>query len=104
MLSNPQNGLGFTGLDGHLGTLKTTTPLWKAKKDDVRFSTISGFKGLESKIVIMIDVDRFSDEDARLLNYVAASRACAMLYVLYDCKAEQERQDMIRSGFPQIGT
>lgn len=103
-LANPLNGLGLTGLDKDLGTLKTTGPLWKAKKNDVRFSTISGFKGLESKIVIMIDVDHFSDEDTRLLNYVAASRACAMLYVLYDCNAEQERQNMILFGFTQVGT
>ena len=103
-LANPLNGLGLTGLDKDLGTLKTTGPLWKAKKNDVRFSTISGFKGLESKIVIMIDIDHFSDEETRLLNYVAASRACAMLYVLYDCNAEQERQNMILSGFTQVGT
>lgn len=103
-LANPLNGLGLTGLDKDLGTLKTTGPLWKAKKNDVRFSTISGFKGLEAKIVIMIDVDHFSDEDTRLLNYVAASRACAMLYVLYDSDAEQERQNMILSGFTQGGT
>lgn len=104
MLTNPQNGLGLTGLDKDLGMLKTAGPLWKAKKNDVRFSTISGFKGLESKIVVMIDVDQFADEDTRLLNYVAASRACAMLYVLYDCNAEQERQNMILSGFTQLGT
>ena len=103
-LANPLNGLGLTGLDKDLGTLKTTGPLWKAKKNDVRFSTISGFKGLESKIVIMIDVDHFSNEDTRLLNYVAASRACAMLYVLYDSNAEQERQNMILSGFTKVGT
>lgn len=103
-LSNPLNGLGLTGLDKGLGTLKTMGPIWKARKNDVRFSTISGFKGLESKIVIMIDVDHFSDEDTRLLNYVAASRACAMLYVLYDGNAEQERQNMILSGFIQVGT
>ena len=103
-LSNPQNGLGLTGLDKDLGTIKTTAPLWKAKKNDVRFSTISGFKGLESKIVILIDVDRFSEDDIRLLNYVAASRACAMLYVLYDQNAEQERQQMIVSSYTQIGT
>ena len=91
-------------MEKDLGTLKTDGPLWRAKKNDVRFSTISGFKGLESKIVIIIDVDHFSDEDTRLLNYVAVSRACAMLYVLYDCKAEQERQNMILSGFTQVGT
>lgn len=103
-LDNPRNGLGLTGLDKNLGTLKATGPLWKAKKNDVRFATISGFKGLESKIVVLIDVDHFTDEDTRLLNYVAISRACAMLYVLYDSDAEQERQRMILSGFNIIDT
>ena len=103
-LNNPKNGLGFAGVDNDLGMLKTAGPLWKAKKNEVRFSTISGFKGLEAKVVIMIDVDSFVDEDVRLLNYVAASRACAMLYVLYDCNAERERQNMILSGFSRLGT
>lgn len=91
-------------MDRDLGQLKTSGPLWRAKKNEVRFSTISSYKGLEAKIVILIDVDRFSDEDTRLLNYVAASRACAMLYVIYDQKAEQERQGMMLSGFTQIGS
>lgn len=103
-LTNPQNGLGPAGLDKDLGTLKTSAPLWKAKKNDVRFSTVSGFKGLESKIVILIDVDRFLGDDIRLINYVAASRACAMLYVLYDQAAEAERQQMIMASYTQVGT
>lgn len=103
-LPNPQNGLGATGLDRDLGTIKATGQLWKAKKNEVRFATISAFKGLETKIVIMTDVDRFAGDDMRLLNYVAASRACAMLYVLYDCRAERERQDMILSSYTKVGT
>lgn len=103
-LVNPKNGLGPEGLDRDLGTLKTTGPLWKAKKNDVRFSTIPGFKGLESKIVVLIDIDLFSGEAIRLMNYVAISRASTMLYVLYDSNVERERQDMILSGFAQIGT
>lgn len=103
-LDNPHNGLGRTGLDSDLGIIKTDRQLWRAKKNEVRFSTIAGFKGLESKIVIMIDVDRFSDEEARMLNYVAASRACVKLYVLYDVKAERERQRMILSGFTKLSS
>ncbi len=102
-LTNPKNGLGLTGLDKDLGTLKTTGHLWQARKNDVRFSTISGFKGLEAKIVILIDVDHFSDEDMRLLNYVAVSRACALLYILHDINAEHERQSMILTDYELIG-
>ena len=98
-LENSRNGLRQIELDKVLGTIKTTGQLWKAKKNEIRFSTVSAFKGLETKIVIMIDVDRLMDDDVRLLNYVAVSRACAMLYVLYDQQVEQERQNMILSGF-----
>ena len=97
-ISNPMNGLGLTGLDRDLGKLKIGGQVWRAKKNDVRFSTISAFKGMDSKIVILMDVDRFSDPDSRLLNYVAASRACVKLYVLYASEAEDERQQMIQSG------
>ena len=31
-----------------------------------------------------IDVDGFADQQVRLLNYVAVSRASSLLYVLYD--------------------
>ena len=74
----------------------------EGKKTEVRFSTISAFKGLESKAVILVDVDSFSDETARLLNYVAISRASSLLYILYDAAKEQERQNMLVSGYFKI--
>ncbi len=97
-ITNPANGIGEKGLDADLGILKTGGQVWRAKKNEIRFSTISSYKGLDSKIVILIDVDRFSDTNSRLLNYVAVSRACVKLYVLYDFNEENERQQMIREG------
>lgn len=97
-LSNAKNGLGIDGLDRDLGTLKNEGQPWRAKRNEVRFSTISAFKGLDSKIVILADVDQFADSDSRLINYVAVSRACAKIYILYDVAVEKERQEMIRSG------
>ena len=97
-LSNPKNGLGLNGLDKDLGILKNEGQPWRAKKNEVRFSTISAFKGLDSKIVILVDVDQFTDPDSRLINYVAVSRACAKIYILYDETVENERQEMIRTG------
>lgn len=52
----------------------------------IKFSTIKGFKGLESKVVILCDVDSVDDEKSRRLNYVAISRAKTLLYVLYNYK------------------
>ena len=103
-IDNKFNGLGLDGLDKELGNLKFSGQMWKAKKNEVRFSTIYAFKGLESKIVILIDVDSISDEASRMLNYVAISRACAKLYVLYDCAVENERQSMMVSSFTKLGS
>ncbi len=102
-LNNSQNCLNY-GLAKDNGTLKTTGSLWRAKKNEVRFATISSYKGLEAKIVVLSDVDSFSDNDVRLLNYVAISRASSKVYILYDKKAEAERQNMILSGYRNIQT
>lgn len=100
-INNSQNCLTH-GLSKDNGTLKTSGSLWRASKNDVRFSTISSYKGLEAKVVILSDVDNFSDDETRLLNYVAISRAITKLYILYDLKTESERQQMILNGFKHI--
>lgn len=61
----------------------------------IRFYTIQSFKGLEAKAVIMIDVDSFSDENKRLLNYVGMSRARTYLEFFYDNALYQERQQRL---------
>ena len=45
--------------------------------DGILFTTARKYKGLESDIVIMIDIDRgmFSDDKAKCVFYVASSRA-----------------------------
>lgn len=52
------------------------------KEDCIKFSTIHSFKGLESKIIILCDVDKIDDMDSKILNYVAISRAKLLLYIL----------------------
>lgn len=54
------------------------------KDDYIRFSTIHSFKGLESKIIILCDVDNINSIDLKILNYVAISRAKLLLYILCD--------------------
>ena len=76
--------------------------MWGAKIDEIRFSTISAFKGLESKVLILADVDSFAEELRKLLNYVAISRAEIALFVFYSSASEDERQSMILSGYPKI--
>jgi superfamily I DNA/RNA helicase len=47
-----------------------------------RFATARAFKGMESKIVVLCDVDRIDGDDERSLLYVAMSRARSLLTVL----------------------
>ena len=76
--------------------------LWRAKKTEIRFSTISAYKGLEAKVVILIDVDGFTEHTLRMLNYVAISRASTLLYVLYDKSKESERQNMMVTSYLKL--
>lgn len=58
---------------------------------DIRFSTIQGFKGLESLYVILTDIENYKDE--RLL-YVGLSRARFSLTVLETQEASDERDKL----------
>lgn len=67
-------------------------------KESTDFYTIQAYKGLESKVIIIIDIDDFKSDKSRLLNYVAVSRARTMLYVFYDERVEADRQKMLVQG------
>ena len=59
-----------------------------ATKNKITFSTIQSFKGLENKIIILIDITSYEDKQ---LMYVAFSRARSKLIVLESVKAKEER-------------
>ncbi len=50
-------------------------------KKSVLFSTIQGFKGLESKVVILTDIDKIYDEHFDKLLYTGISRAKINLFI-----------------------
>lgn len=49
--------------------------------DQIAFSTVSSFKGLESEVVLLVDVDDLSSTEGLTSVYVGASRARVALYV-----------------------
>ena len=98
---NPRCCLSYGKIPSDCGKIKMDL-LWQARKNDLRFATVSSFKGMEAKIVILLDVDSFVDEQRRSLNYVAISRASAALYVFYNNAAEEERQKMLAAGYPKL--
>ena len=77
-----------------LGKLKTKKP-WSAYKDEIRFSTINTFKGLEADVIMLLDTDAFRDETRRMQNYVAVSRARTDLYIYYSETSAEEKDSMV---------
>lgn len=67
--------------------------------DDVKsyralFSTIQAFKGLESKIVVIVDIENYNDTK---LMYVGLSRARSKMYIIESTQASKQRKhDLIR--------
>lgn len=55
-----------------------------------RFSTIQAFKGLESEIVILVDIDSYANVQ---LMYIALSRARSKMIVLESSTASKERKN-----------
>ena len=47
-----------------------------------KFATIQGFKGLDSKIVILVDVDKIHPRNFSKFIYIAGTRARTLLYVV----------------------
>ena len=58
-----------------------------AKPTDIRFTSLHKFKGLESDVVILVDVDGNPKSCSDRHLYVAATRARALLIVLEEAKA-----------------
>lgn len=98
-LDNPKNCLYGQDLKCLPWPIKSSMPLWRSRKDEIRFSTIHSFKGLDAKVVFLMDVDDFKSPQARSLNYVGISRAEAMLYLFYDEKKNNEREQMLLESF-----
>jgi len=47
-----------------------------------KYATIQGFKGLDAKIVILVDVDKILDKNFSRFIYIAGTRARTLLYVV----------------------
>jgi DNA helicase IV len=60
------------------------------KQKGICYSTIAAFKGLESKVVVYIDIDKLSDYEDKLLIYVGCSRAISYLAVFMEEKVRDD--------------
>jgi hypothetical protein len=74
--------------------LNTPSDISYFNKNCINYFTIHSFKGLESKIVFLIDVDGFKSDQNRVLNYVGMSRAKALLYMFLPERIMDEYMDL----------
>lgn len=91
-IDNPKSCLYEVEIPSDIGPIQFEPYGSFNSNKNLRYYTIKSFKGMESKAVIMIDVDSFTDESKRLQNYVGMSRARTYLEFFYDEKLYQERQ------------
>ena len=64
----------------------------------IRFSTIHSFKGLESQLVIMVDIEEVDDDKSQSLLYVGMSRARSLLILLIHERARSSIDTRIRAA------
>lgn len=65
-----------------------------ARKKCIQFATVHSFKGLESDVVVLVDVQDLSNADSLLTLYVGATRAKAKLSVFLDRRLEARYRDL----------
>lgn len=86
--------------------IKIVTNYRNKEFDDnyIKYSTIHSFKGLESKIILLCDVEEFQDDTAKTLNYIAMSRAKLLLYIFYDQNAQKEYEEIEKTKGEKHGS
>ena len=81
----------FPLIDGSRG-------MTSAPSDAIRFSTIHSFKGLESQVVIIVDIDAVDGKQQQSLLYVAMSRARSLLILMINESARKAVEFRIRKA------
>jgi len=72
--------------------------------NSLNYFTIQSFKGLESKIVFLIDINGFEALKNRILNYVAMTRAQILLFVFYREDTQNELTKLMEDRSNAIRT
>lgn len=67
----------------------------------LKYSTIYSFKGLESPVVIIVDIDEVDADEPQSLLYVAMSRARSLLILMISEHARSSIERRIRTGMEQ---
>ena len=68
------------------------------QKGCIRFSTIHSFKGLESQVVILVDIEDVDDERSQSLLYVGMSRARSLLILMMNERVRSSIDTRIKTA------
>lgn len=71
--------------------------------ESIVFSTIQGFKGLESKVVILTDIDKIKEEAFEKLLYTAISRAKVKLFFFCTPETKKILDERFIAGVKKMG-
>jgi hypothetical protein len=74
----------------------------RSRKPSFRFATAQAFKGMESKAVILCDVDRIETDEDRSLLYVSMSRARSLLTVLLHARTKEAVREAFRTRLSEL--
>jgi hypothetical protein len=84
------NGLGISLRDISRGGLGSPD-------DQIAFSTVASFKGLEAEVVLLVDVDDLSSAEGLISVYVGASRARVALYAFISDQVRDQFREHARA-------
>ena len=89
--------LAECGKLGDLSVLDCSLEIGPASTPSIRFSTIYAFKGLESKVVIVVDVEEAQGNKWQSLMYVAMSRASSLLFLYVNVGFRAEFESRLKA-------
>ena len=72
------------------------------RKDAVIYSTIQGFKGLESKIVILVDIDKINEGFFEKILYTGISRAKVNLFIFCTQEIKNKMDERYIAGIKKL--
>jgi superfamily I DNA/RNA helicase len=82
---------------GMVGNFRLTDQ-WSAGSGEIFCSTVHSFKGLESPVVILAEIEPYGAQDLEPILYVGCSRACNHLIVLASTRLSEDVRRRLISG------
>jgi len=82
---------------GPVGNFRLTDQ-WSAGSGEIFCSTVHSFKGLESPVVILAEIEPYGAQDLEPILYVGCSRACNHLIVLASTGLSEDVKRRLASG------